>query len=342
MINDLETRVINLFEKSEQVTSMATETIAMYLIYLKYMCEIGEIEYEKIIYSDEIFDVFHIPRIVSTKINNNGIIINGMLRNFKETCAKDMVLAFLKNQKSNLDIYQVNDEKIIYMIGGLVRNCDFSLYDTNGKTTYISDSESVDRLYEYFKLFDKVLGIHNDYKSISDVEYEKYDYLCIYDNAPRYLQRNSNLNNYIYGKINVVKNIILFSKYSKISNFKDGRLVAKYIKTIVIKGNNTAIFFDKDATEISIINGNNSKIQSSETIDEIIKKNRKQKDVLVKTNYQELKNNNMRIGFNLYQMEKSDHNININKIVNENTNYLKELNSLNDIVEMETNKIFNL
>ena len=248
----------------------------------------------------------------------------------------------IKNQKGDLNFYQVNDKKIIYIVEGLTRDYDYSLYDITGKTTYIANNESMVKLYDYFKIFDDVLGINNEYKNINDVNYENYDYLCIYDSAPRYLQHSNSLNGFIYGKVNVVKNVILFSKYSKISNFKDGRLIAEYIKTIIIKDNNIAIFFDKNATEISIINGNNSKIQSSDAIDEIIRKNRKQKDILVKTNYQELKNNNMRIGFNLYQMEKNTNSININKIVDENTEYLKELNSLNDVVERETNKIFNL
>ena len=39
--------------------------------------------------------------------------------------------------------------------------------------------------------------------------------------------------------------------------------------------------------------------------------------------YEELKENNLRIGFNLYQLEKNNEIKDINKIVDENTEYLK-------------------
>ena len=63
--------------------------------------------------------------------------------------------------------------------------------------------------------------------------------------------------------------------------------------------------------------------------------------LLVKIRYQDLVDNNMRIGFKLYQIERPDKIRDINKIVDENTRYLKRLNSINEIVEQEINILLN-
>lgn len=75
---------------------------------------------------------------------------------------------------------------------------------------------------------------------------------------------------------------------------------------------------------------------------EILKNvNRKQKDILVKITKQDIINNNYRIGFNLYQLEKTNKIKDINKIVDQNTRYLQRLNTLNQQVETQINKLLN-
>ena len=78
------------------------------------------------------------------------------------------------------------------------------------------------------------------------------------------------------------------------------------------------LFNNEINKEISIINYDN--IKDLNKLHSIIKNNRKQKDILVKTNYDELRENNLRIGFNLYQLEKDNEIRDINKIVDENYN----------------------
>ena len=55
----------------------------------------------------------------------------------------------------------------------------------------------------------------------------------------------------------------------------------------------------------------------------------------------DLIDNNYRIGFHLYELEKTNKIKDINKIVDENTNYLKRLNIINEKVEKEINKLIN-
>ena len=62
---------------------------------------------------------------------------------------------------------------------------------------------------------------------------------------------------------------------------------------------------------------------------------------LSKTNRKEILDNNSRIGFSLYELDKNDEIKDINKIVDENTELLEELNRINSTVEEEINKLLN-
>ncbi len=62
---------------------------------------------------------------------------------------------------------------------------------------------------------------------------------------------------------------------------------------------------------------------------------------LFKTNRKEILGNNSRIGFSLYELDKNNEIKDINKIVDENTELLEELNRINSTVEEEINKLLN-
>ena len=62
---------------------------------------------------------------------------------------------------------------------------------------------------------------------------------------------------------------------------------------------------------------------------------------LFKTNGKEILDNNSRIGFSLYELDKNDEIKDINKIVDENTKLLEGLNRINETVEEEINKLLN-
>ena len=62
---------------------------------------------------------------------------------------------------------------------------------------------------------------------------------------------------------------------------------------------------------------------------------------LFKTNRKEILDNNSRIGFSLYELDKNSEIKDINKIVDENTELLEELNRINSTVEEEINKLLN-
>ena len=345
MINELKNNINTVCRANRLMpSSRLNEVILIYLIYLKYLCEVGKYDYEEVINSENIYDIVLMPKALFKNLNEHGLAINSILRNYNYCKSRDLVIELIKSYDNEFKF--LNDNKrIVYVIGRPMWPNSYNtldVYDIKGNTTYITENNAVKNYYSYFKVFDEILGIHNEYYDEDKIDYEKYDNLYIYDNVPKYLKKDDDMYRYIYNHLSHVKNVVLYSKYSKVSNFKEGIVIADYIKTIIIKDNNVIIIFNKKVSEISIINGNNPKITNIEKLNEIITNNRKQKDILAKTNCEELRKNGMRIGFNLYQMEKDDNVIDINKIVDENTDYLKELNNLNEIVERETNKIFNL
>ena len=169
---------------------------------------------------------------------------------------------------------------------------------------------------------------------------EDFDYVYIYDDIPRYLSKKYSVYDTIHLNIIRNKNVVLYTTYHKISNFSEGRIDAKYLNKIIIDHADTIMLFSYDTNdEISIIS--TDKITDRSKIDSIIKNNRKQKDVLIKITHQTLKENNLRIGFKLYQLENNAKLKDINKIVDENTRYLEKLNRINEKVEREINILLN-
>ncbi len=350
MINDLRRDIEKtLFKKRDLFYLRRIDHIIIYLIYLKYLCEIKEYEYEKVIYSNTLYDILYIPGYLKSYLSsdNRTLLLNSLLRNIANINAKDLVLDYIKEQKSELDIYPVLEKKLFYSFLNInaVLGLNISLvgYDIFGKTTYIISDAKDNISIRIFKIFDEILKVHNEYKKLSEIDFTKYEYICIYDDRPKYLSSNStdSIYKFINEKSNIVPNIILYTKYNKISNFQEGRSVLNLLKIVIIKENDTVMIFSKDSKEISIINYNNSKIKNIDMLKEIINNNRRQKDILIKTNIDEIRKNNMRIGFHLYQIDK-ENNFNINNIVDENTYLLKELNNLNDKVEIEINNLFNM
>ncbi len=343
MINDLRNEIINIVKREKSyVPTIVVEKIVIYIIYLKYLCEIGKVEYEKAIYNNEIYDIISLPTYIKNVVLKQAIAINSLLRNYTGIKARDILLELIDYSDGNVNFYNIDEEKLFYAFKMVLdySEKDYSIYDKRGKTTYIYEKEIGS--YEYFVLFDEILGIHNKYKKIDEINYNDYENLYIYYNAPKYIRSDSELFEYIFNTTHLVKKVVLYSKYSKISDFKNGRLAAHFIKTIIIKGDNIVVIFELDSKEMSIINGNNPQITDYMVLDTIVKENKEKKDLLVKIDYDELRKNGMRLGFNLYQMKKKSNGFDINKIVDENTEYLKNLNRLNEVVEQEINKLFNL
>ena len=113
----------------------------------------------------------------------------------------------------------LNDNKrIVYVIGRPMWPNSYNtldVYDIKGNTTYITENNAVKNYYSYFKIFDEILGIHNEYYDEDKIDYEKYDNLYIYDNVPKYLKKDDDMYRYIYNHLsgNASLMVISFDSY---------------------------------------------------------------------------------------------------------------------------------
>ena len=330
-IEEFENRYNYKFNDSKKIL------LIEYLIHLKYLCDKDIYKYEDVIEKEEIYDISLDTNRLSYHNLKSKLPINTLLLKIKKKNIKKLLLELLDYIDKPIE-FNNDKDKVLYI--DLLHDI-IHYYNRYGNGTYISKTSI--RLYQTFKVFDEILGINNTYIEKQDIsDYKDYDYVYIFDDIPKYrLNRYDNIYNDINKLIRNNKNIVLYTNYSKISNFSDGRIISRYIKTIIL--NNTKaimIFNNTESTEISIINYDKDKINSLDKLYNIIKTNRKQKDILVKTTYNELRENNLRIGFNLYQLEKENKVRDINKIVDENTRLLEQLNDINEDVENYWNKLF--
>ena len=311
--------------------------LIIYLIYLKYLCEIGTYSIEKVVMNLELYEIIDDITKLKPELNNNFFPINSILRNYKDQKASNLLLEFLNSLDRPVHFH--GQETPIYV--GVDRK-NYAYYDETGNSIYIIGNHATDDFYDIFQIFDTILGKKNQYVREEDIILGNYHYLYIYDDIPKYrFIKNSNEYTKVQYYLSFIDFVILCTNYSKISNFKDGRIVLRFLKTVVLSTIKVYMIFQRNfKDEISIINYDNEKI-SEEKLLTIIQNNRKIKDVLLKTNFQEIKENNMRIGFQLYQLEKKKEIQDINKIVDENTEYLRRLNVINERVESEINRLLN-
>ena len=337
MIEELRNDVSRILKKYGSGTSYRyTDYFVLYLIYLKYLCDTNKYKYEEVINDNNLYDLFSFTK--SFKNDKEDLPINKLLRNISIYDTKELVKEFLASYETLMPIYDTKKERI-FSINRYMSTLSFIGYDQDGLTTYITKRENE---YECFKAVDEILEVKNKYLKEEDIQFEKYEYLCIYDTKPKYrFIKDNNVYDLIYDYLHKIDNVILYTTYSKISNFKEGRRILRHLKTVILDEDKAIMLFNKDATEVSIINYDKEKIKTIDKLKTIIDNNRKQKDVLVKTSYGDIISNNSRIGFSLYELDKSEEIKDINKIVDQNTQLLNDLNRINDTVEEEINKLLN-
>ena len=324
-------------------------TFIIYLVYLKYLCEKGIYSFKEVIMNPELYEITDDITRLKQGLENHFFPIHSILRNYEEINseweyfkelknASDLLLDFLNELDRPIHFH--GKETPIYV--GVERR-NYAYYDETGHSIYIIGNNAKEDYYDVFKIFDEILGITNQYLREEDINLSHYHYLYVYDDTPKYrFIKSSNEYTKVRYYLSSIDTVILCSNYSKISNFQEGRIVLRYLKTVILSTIKVFMIFQKDLKdEISIINYDKEKILSEERLLTIIQNNRKLKDILIKTNYQEIKDNNMRIGFQLYQLEKKKEIQDINKIVDENTEYLRQLNVINERVEREINRLLN-
>lgn len=314
-------------------------TFLAYLIYLKYLCDKNEYSYDDVIENEDLYDIMpDIIRMNRFYLKKDKLPINRILIQLRKLDIKDLLVEFLEHIEKPIYLHEEKD-KIAYLN---IESELFSFYQSNGEATYYMRSVDASR-YDIFKVFDEILGIHNYYVIDHNLKIEDYNYVYIYDDVPRFRKSSGRENIFDQVRKYLIhnENVVLITNYNKISSFRDGRFIVRAIQTILLDDVKATIHFSNQSEKKDITIINQNQIKDFLQLQKIIKNNRKQKGILLKITFDDLIENHYRIGFHLYELEKSSKIKDINKIVDENTGYLERLNHINEKVEKEINKLLN-
>ena len=343
MLDNLYEEITKLASKRRKfVTPGVIETILIPLFILKYLCDNGLYSYEEIVKLDSL-EKKEI-KFEDNIIRFDEIKTNKLLPLIQYEDLTSLLTEYLNTLKIGINIISDNEKKVC-----ISTMYSLNLYDTKGNTVYITTKYSSGaRQIVWFKFFDKVLNINNEYITYDELDITKYNKLYIHDFVPKYrFIRNSNNDIYDLIKQMLPRNknlsIILHTPYRKISNMNEAWYLLRYLNTVILYDDYDTFleFKHKDDDSVSIINYENVKNKSLTKLDEIIKNNRRQKDILTKTTIGDIRKNYYRIGFKLYQDKITPDIRNINDIVAENTRLVEELSDLDSQIEVEINKLIN-
>ena len=329
----------NLRNKFNYVSGTRVHIEIIELFKLKYCCDQKILSYEEVIRSEDLslLDKEGIPFNIKIHLSENLKAL--ALIQYEDL--KILLLEYLNKNETILDLFEKEPKLCI------ANRYQSNLYDMSGNTTYVSDALSRNAIeLEDFKFYDLVLKNNNKYLKDDEVNNEEYQNILICDETPVYLYKRNEINDEIIrliGKFVIKgKNVVLKTTFKKISNIRDFRLRLKYLSQIILFDDITYLYFKhKEDETISIIDYNKEKIESLEKLMEIIKNNNEENNILVKTTVEEIKNNNYRIGFKLYQDGQEFEKRNINTIVDENTRLIDRLKDYDSIIAQEIDELIN-
>ncbi len=339
MITDLEEAIRKkLKSQNGYAASYSIERQLIALLVLKYLCDQGKESYPDLIKKG-------ILKSWSYKIDEYAIFANNIPTNLLALIQyenlEDLVQEYLKQKKSRLNIVNKGLPKLAFC-----SHFNKETYDPTGNTTYIINkfNVSISGLFN-FKFFDLILGNNNQYLLYDQINFANYNYVYVYDRKAKFNFIHDNENStfdlvWRLLKKNANMEVILDTDYSKVAVIKNALyLLNKIAKIILFNDDTTYVYFNNLTKDtISIINCSNA---SMDKLEQIIKLNRKQKDVLVKVTPEDIRQNNYRLGFKLYQTEMKGENKSINELVDENTKLVDLLANINQDIELELNKLIN-
>ncbi len=337
MINNLIEKIKDELRKNK-VPCM--HSIVFHVLYeilsLKHLCDEKKISYDEIMKIDKLASLNLEDENLSFLLDIN---YKRLLHELQYESLIEIIKEYVSNKNNIFNELIFSNKKRIVLVDRYTAN--FFYYDLKGNTIYIIN-DNYNPLYPIFMLFDKVLKINNEYKKINEIDLSNYEELHYFNMLSKYSSFSldedglENICNYV--KLGL--RVILHTNYHCINNYKNGRFTLKYLKNIIFLplDKSILIYEKKDNDDISIINFNDEDL---EKLKKIIISNRKMKDVLIKVNSKDIRLNNYRLGFRLYQLEYENKNKTINEIVDYNTRLIAKLERINEIVEKEINYLIN-
>ena len=342
MYNNLSEEIRKCLIKVHNYVSKSTiDSFYILLLLLKYLCDIGKLDYKEIILDEDISIVFN-------KIKDEYGLLFGYTHFINNTSNKLLALIQYENIKELVyDFLEANRKIGINLIDKAINNTcilrhfDLCNYNSFGGTTYIYTADSYEKdAVAKFKIFDLILGVTNKYLYNGKID---NNVVFIKAENPLYrLAKNDRVLEDVYKiiKENDIK-IILKTQYKKISTFKDKELLNYYVSKVLINEDNNEneaiIIFEKRKDDnISILLYNNN-----DNIDDLRERieNNKEGNRLVKVKIDTIVNNGYRLGFKIYKNEVKEEVKGINDLVDKNRYLMDRLKRINEDIEGEINKL---
>ena len=263
MINNLNleiTKIIN--KKRKYIPQDVIESDLINLLILKYLCDTNIYTYKDIIKLNYIEN--REVKYESRTISFSEPEIKSLLPLIEYEDITSLVKDYLSALNIGINFIDSNEKKVC-----ISADYTTNLYDPTGNTTYIINGfkQNIRRII-WFKFFDEVLKVNNEYIPYAELDITKYTKLYIHDFAPKYrFIRNSStdlydlIRNMIYRNKNL--DIILHTPYKKISNMNEAWYLLSYLNTVILYDERDTYLIFKfrksDNEDVSIINYDNFK-----------------------------------------------------------------------------------
>ena len=325
------------------------DEIYIICIYVKYLCDEKKdgFSYDKV-NNNKLNDIYlYFSKICNNSLSNEEFDLEKIIRIIKDTSKEELIEDLFKyHDDIGINLINKEAEKICIFCG-----YDFSSYDRYGNTTYLFYGDHQNGII--FKLLDDLLGIKNKYTF-----YKKYDL----KNNIKYVYINDKLNTkeisqseygikyfkLLVNAISLNKKVILKTDYKKISVLNDFYLerVTNIILNSDYQENNAFLIlknqYGDEDRKINIIIYEKNKNGNANYLQRIIEEDKEVENVLIKVAIKEIKKNNNRIGFKLYQNKnKSLTTKKINDIIDDNKKLVANLTDLDYIIGKEVDKLYN-
>ena len=279
------------------------------------------------------------------------INIKELLKVIKGQNYKELIEEFIKFQEDSeykrLEVFKKEKEKILY----INTTDNFSNYNYNDKdASYLK--ETINRTYYstyyFYRILDEMLKLKRTYyNKYNEITIDEYDTIIINDTEPFYkysLNKDNFIKDIEQNFYNYKGRIILKTSYNKISKFRYYYLVRRRLSKVILHAyvkNNTVYmeFLPNNNENISLILLNEELANNNNKLQKIIESNRNKKGTLIKVTPEDIRNNNYRISFKIYEIENIQKIKAINDIVDENTKLTQKLERLNNVIEAEVNKL---
>lgn len=340
----------------QYISNFVLGNIYLRIIFVKYLSTLKDSKIKNYIKEENIEKIYEVLKedyqVGSFYLER--IDLFKLLKLMKSHKYKELLKELLENNKDKdnerLKIFENKSDKVLYLnYEEIISNYPQGSKKYDFVMTSLDERKMI--YYENYKMLDKMLNKNNNYYNmLNDINLNDYG-LVIVNDSESYSRFNNSEENFfdlLYRKFYVQNKyngkLILKTNFNKISKFPNKWLIRSNLTKVILHKNvsNSTVYMEfneNNNDSISLILLNEELERDNDKLKEIIKTNKVQKNILIKVKPQEIIDNNLRISFKMYQSKNIEEVKKINDIVDENSNYTKQLENLNKKIESEVNKL---